>query len=111
DSGGERESPGGLPPGGILWVQAPGPSFFGARRAPHRTRWRRSRPIGLQKFPGIGPSRRLVDIDVGNDRSADEQRVLVWVVSFKLDPDRQPLDDLDEVAGGILRRQDRERRA
>ena len=37
--------------------------------------------------------------------------VLVRVVSFELDPDRQPLHHLDEVARGILRRQQRQRRS
>src|SRR6516162_7290741 len=101
----------GLPPRGMLRVQGPRPSFFGARRAPRRTRCRRLRHRGLQKLPGIGPGRRFLDIDVGNDRSADEQRGLVRVVSLKLDPDRQSLHHLDVVARGILRRQQRERRS
>ena len=32
--------------------------------------------VGLQKLPGIGSGRRLIDIDVRNNRRADEQRVL-----------------------------------
>ena len=70
-----------------------------------RTDGRRSLHVALEKLPGIGSDERLVEMDVGNDRGAEEQRLLVRVVSFKLDADRQPLDDLDEVAGGILRRQ------
>jgi hypothetical protein len=65
----------------------------------------------LKKLPGIGADKRLVEIDVWNDRSTDEERLPVRVVSFKLDSHRQPLDDLDVVARGILRRQQRECRS
>ena len=58
----------------------------------------------LKKHPGIGPAQRFIEIDVGDNRCADEQRFLVRIVTLKLDPDRQPLDDLDEVACGILGR-------
>ena len=61
--------------------------------------------IGLEKLPGIGSGWRLVDIDVGNDRGADEQRRLIGVVIDEIDPDRQPLDHLDEIARGVLGRQ------
>ena len=82
----------------------------GARRAGGRTRARRRRHrglghIGLEKLPGIGSGWRLVDIDVGNDRGADEQRCLIGVVIDEIDPDRQPLDHLDEIARGVLGRQ------
>ena len=65
----------------------------------------------LKKLPGIGSAQRFIEIDVGNNRCADEQRFLVGIVTLKLDSDRQPLDDLDEVARGILRRQQCERRS
>ena len=78
-------------------------SLSGARRAGGRTRARRLRHIGLEKLPGIGSGWRLVDIDVGNDRGADEQRCLIGVVIDEIDPDRQPLDHLDEIARGVLR--------
>jgi hypothetical protein len=65
----------------------------------------------LKELPGIGAGGRPIEIDVRNDRSADEQRLLVRIVALKLNPDRQPLDDLDVVARGILRRQQCERRS
>ena len=58
---------------------------------------------GLQELPGIGSGWRLVDIDVGNDRGADEQRGLFGVVINQVDPDRQPLHHFDEIARGVLR--------
>ena len=63
------------------------------------------RHIGLEKLPGIGSGRRLIDIDVGNDRGADEQRRPIGVVIDEIDPDRQPLHHLDEIARGVLGRQ------
>jgi hypothetical protein len=56
-------------------------------------------------------AQRFIKIDVGHNRRADEQRFLVRIVTLKLDSDREPLDDLDEVARGILRRQQGERRS
>ena len=84
---------------------------FSAPGARRPTRSRRVRAGGLEKLPGIGAGRRLVDMDVGDDRGADEQRALLRVVSLELDADRQPLHHLDEVAGGVLRRQQRQRRS
>ena len=55
------------------------------------------------------PGGRFLVVHEGLHRESDEQRRLVGVVVGQLDPDRQPLDDLDEVAGGILRRQQRKR--
>ena len=57
------------------------------------------------------PRGRLLVVHVGVDRQADEQGVLVGVVVGQLDPDRQPLDDLHEVARGVLRRQQGQRLA
>ena len=65
----------------------------------------------MQKLPGIGSGRRLVDVDVWNDGSTGEQSVLVRVVSFEVNPDRQALYHFDEVARCILRRQQRKRRS
>src|SRR5262249_57638782 len=65
--------------GGNVGVKGRGPSFCGAGGAPRRTRCRRWRHRGLQKLPGIGSGRRLVDMDVWNDRSADEQRALLSI--------------------------------
>ena len=63
----------------------------------------------LQDFPGMRPRGRFLEVHVGNDRQADEQGTLVGIVVGQLDPDRQPLHDLDEVAGGVLRRQQGQR--
>jgi len=65
----------------------------------------------LQKLPGIGSGGRLVGVDVWNNRSAREQGGFVRIVSFELNPDRQPLYHLDEIARRILRRQQCERRS
>jgi len=65
----------------------------------------------LQILPGIWSGRRLIRVDVWDDGSPGEQSVFVWVVTFEVDPDRQPLYHLDEVAGCVLRRQQRERRS
>ena len=72
---------------------------------------RRLRHGGLQNLPSIGSGRRPVKIDVGDNRKADEQRILVWVVVLKLDAHRQSLHHFDEVARGVLWRQQRQRRA
>src|SRR5580692_12411351 len=86
-------------------------SFVGTRRARSRNGRRRLLLEALKKLPGFGSTQRFIEIDVGDNRCADEQRFLVRIVILKLDPDRQPLNDLDEVAGGILRRQQGERRS
>ena len=66
---------------------------------------------GCSTLAGVGAGGGLFDVDVRHDRQADEQRILVGVVVGQLDADRQALHDLDEVAGGVLRRQQRQRRA
>src|SRR5262245_51841509 len=58
----------------------------------------------LQDVAGVGPRGLLLEVDVRGDRQADEQRVPVRVVVCQLDAYRQALDDLDEVAGGVLGR-------
>ena len=62
----------------------------------------------MQHRPGVRPSRRLLVIHVGSDGEADEQGGLVRVVVGQFDADREPLDDLHEVARGVLRRQQRQ---
>ena len=64
-----------------------------------------SRGQRLQDVPGVRPRGRLLVVHVGGHRQSDEQRVLVRVVVGQLDADGQPLDDLHEVARGVLRRQ------
>ena len=75
-------------------------------------RWTRAAPWGLrqlrqlsQEHPRVWPCGRLLVIDVGSHRQADEQGLFVGVVVGQFDADGQPLDDLDEVARGVLRRQ------
>src|SRR5215472_3572317 len=65
----------------------------------------------LQDLPRVWPRRRLLVVHVRRDRHANEEWRLGRVVVGQFDPDRQPLDDLDEVAGGVLRRQQGERLA
>jgi hypothetical protein len=55
--------------------------------------------------------RGLVDQDAGLDRQPDQKRRVLGVLADELDPDRQALDDLHEVARGVLRREERGRRA
>ena len=57
------------------------------------------------------PGGRFLVVHVGDDRQADEQRGLVRIVVGQLDANRQPLDDLHEVAGGVLRREQSQRLA
>ena len=59
----------------------------------------------LQHLAGVRPRGRFLVIDVRRDRQTDEQGGLVRIVVGQLDAHRQPLDDLDEVARGVLRRQ------
>ena len=65
----------------------------------------------LQELARVGPVGGSLIIHVRLDRQADEQRQLVRIVVGQLDPHRQPLHDLHEVAGRVLRRQQGERLA
>src|SRR5262245_38978347 len=60
----------------------------------------------LQHLAGIRAGRRLAVIDVRHDGQTYEERLFVRVVVSQLDADWQPLHDLDEVAGRVLRRQE-----
>ena len=53
----------------------------------------------------------LAGVDGGVDRHARAQQVLLRHVLRHADADRQPLHDLGEIAGGVVRRQQREHRA
>src|SRR5271165_602962 len=59
----------------------------------------------LQDVPGVRPRGPFLVVDVGDHRQADEQRGLVRIVVGQLHADRQALDDLHEVARGILQRE------
>lgn len=63
----------------------------------------------LQERPGIRPRRSLIDVDMGYDRGADEKRRVLGVVVDQIDANRKPLNHLDQVARGVLGRQQRER--
>ena len=71
----------------------------------------RERVKRLQDIPGVRPRGPFLVVDVGDHRQADEQRGLVRIVVGQLHANRQPLDDLHEVAGGVLRREQGERLA
>src|SRR5205823_12661642 len=74
--------------------------------------WRRRlRHGGLQTLTSIGPCCRPINIDIGDNGKADEQRILVRVVILKLYAHRQSLHHFDEIARGILGRQQSQRRA
>ena len=72
---------------------------------------RRIGRYGCSTLPASGPVGGSLMMDGGRHRQADEQRRLVRVVIDQLDPHRQALHDLHEVAGRVFRRQQRQRRA
>src|SRR6202161_423773 len=91
------------------WVaraKAPRLSLLRAWRVCGRVRRR-----GLQELSRVGSGGRLFEEDVGDDRRADKQRALVRIVVLEVDANRQSLHHLDEVAGGVLRRQQRQSRS
>src|SRR5882724_5563357 len=53
----------------------------------------------------------MTGVDGGIGAHAGLQLLDVFVVAVEIDPHRHPLHHLDEIAGGVLRRQDRELRA
>src|SRR5258705_1347010 len=53
----------------------------------------------------------VAGIDGGIDRHAGAQKVLSGDILRHANPNRKPLHDLGEVAGGVIRRQQREHRA
>src|SRR5947209_4347553 len=53
----------------------------------------------------------MVGVDGGVDAHAGLQLADEFVVAVEIDPYRYALHHLDEIAGGVLRRQDRELRA
>src|SRR6202048_2092322 len=58
----------------------------------------------------VGVGRTLAGIDGGVDRHSRAQQALLGHVLWHANTDRQPLHDLGEVAGGVVRRQQREHR-
>src|SRR5262249_22343338 len=82
--------------GGIRWRGFPGDRHYGSL-------WKRA--DRLQHLAGVWPHGPLLVVHVGDDRQANEQRGLVRIVVGQLDAYGQPLDDLHEVAGGVLRRE------
>src|SRR5262245_34469956 len=86
----------------LLMRRAPSRSGRGGHLLSKRLR------LQLPAFSGdVLLDERFLVVDVRGYRQADEQGVLVGlvVVRIEIDPDRQALDDLHEIAGGVLRRQ------
>ena len=77
--------------------------------APNYCGWIIGRRVEVGVAVGIPGA--LVGIDGGIDRHAGAQQVLPRDVLRHANADRQPLHDLGEVAGGVVRRQQREHRA
>ena len=73
----------------------------------------RPRQVGrfLQKFAGVRACRRGSQIDRRLDREPDEKWRLVRIVVHHIDAHRQPLHDFHEIAGRVLRGQQRQSRA
>src|SRR5437899_1381928 len=67
--------------------------------------------LAAEALAGVRSLRALVDLDVGLDREADEQRRVVRVVSHEVDADGEALDDLHEVPGRVLSGEESGRRA
>src|SRR3954447_7512284 len=60
---------------------------------------------------GVGAARLGLDMYMWRNRQTNKQRRFLRIVVNKVDADGQPLHNLHEIAGCILRRQNRERRA
>src|SRR6266568_1861197 len=65
---------------------------------------RETGPLPASSFSAI----RVLRIDAGDDRHARHQPRQQGLVVVKLDADRNALHDLGEIAGGIVRRQQRD---
>src|SRR5262245_13050801 len=86
----------------LLMMRAPSPSWVGGLLLQKGSR------LQLPAFSGdVLRDERFLVVDVRGHRQADEQGVLIGlvVVRIEIDPDGQALDDLHEIAGGVLRRQ------
>ena len=66
--------------------------------------------VAPQPLAGVRAFGLLVDPDARLGRKADEQRGVGRVATDEVDPHREALDDLHEVARGVLGRQERHRR-
>src|SRR5260370_719257 len=53
----------------------------------------------------------VIGVNVGHDRHSRQQPLQQRLALVELDPDRNALDHLGEIAGGVIRRQQRELRA
>src|SRR3569832_1714233 len=68
--------------------------------------------VGSRRQAEQAGERALVaGVDGGIDAHAGLQLPHIFVGLVEIDPDRHALHHLDEIAGGVLRRQDRELRA
>jgi hypothetical protein len=72
-----------------------------------------SKPDSIPYLRGVKGENRYLTRDLGLDRKAGTQEmVLILICQIgEVDADRDALHDLDVVAGGILRREERENRA
>src|SRR3954469_13166154 len=66
---------------------------------------------GRRQAEQAGERALVAGVDGGIDAHAGLQLPHIFVGLVEIDPDRHTLHHLDEVAGGVLRRQDRELRA
>src|SRR5436853_4844330 len=66
---------------------------------------------GVEVDFAVGIGRALPGIDRGIYRHAGAQQVLTRHLLWHPNTDRKPLHDLGEVAGGVIRRQQREHRS
>src|SRR5438477_6129605 len=66
---------------------------------------------GIEIDFAVGIGRALAGINRRIYRHAGAQQVLISHLLWHPDTNRKPLDDLGEVAGGVIRRQQREHRS
>src|SRR6478672_337020 len=74
-----------------------------------RSRWRGGR--FLKKLARVWSRRLTRTVDRRRDGKTNEQGQFVRIVVDQVKSHRQALNDLDEITGGILGRQQRQRRA
>src|ERR1700719_182913 len=88
-----------------------------ARKEPSSTAATANNGRGATPPRETGPSARsvvmasVIGANVGHDRHSRQQARQQRLVLVELDPDRHALDHLGEIAGGVIRRQQRELRA
>src|SRR5258708_6754527 len=68
-------------------------------------------PLSMTLFSAIAAGRRLVGIDACGHRHARQQALEQWLALVEYDPHWHALHHLGEIAGGVVRRQQRELRS